>query len=344
MLKGKMKNLTKISPITLILIGVAFAFLSPFPLAYAPYFLSRYYISILQTVLVWVTLSISWHFFSSLTRYISLGSVAFTGTGLYFTAVYMNLMYKGYYPILPFPVVVLLAGLICFALALVIGSVTLRLKGIYFAIATFGVGELVKGVITWWQTKAGVYQILRPLGFGDPQIIYFSILITTLAILLLTTFLRRSKFGLALKMMGECEDAAAHFGVNTTLFKVLGFAISAMCMGLMGGSYAIRFPSINIRDAFSVEYSFVPVVMVLLGGVGTAYGPIIGAVTLSLLNQYLLVTFTGYFQLIYGAILILIVLFMPNGIMGIIMGTVGKLKATKLIRRKELAKAPKMPP
>jgi len=343
MLKGKMKDLTKISPTTLILIGVASALLSPFPLLYAPYFLTRYYVTILQTVLMWMTLSISWYFFSGFTKYIALGSAVFTGTGLYFTATYLNLMTFEGYPILPFPVIVLLAGSICFVLALAIGLVTLRLKGIYFAIATFGMSELVAGVIRWWQSKAGMHYIIFIPSFGR-YIIYYSILTTALAILLLTTFLRRSKFGLALKMMGECEDAAAHFGVNTTLFKVLGFAISAMCMGLMGGSYAIRFPSINIRDAFSVEYSFVPVVMVLLGGVGTAYGPIIGAVTLSLLNQYLLVTFTGYFQLIYGAILILIVLFMPNGIMGIIMGTVGKLKATKLIRRKELAKAPKMPP
>ena len=339
MLKGKMVNLTKILPIPLILIVLAFA----------PYFLRRYHVLILQDVLVWVALSVSWHFFSGHTRYISLGSVAFVGTGLYFTSVYLNLsMDKGYYPILPFPVVVLLAGLINFALALVVGSVTLRLKGIYFAIATFGVGELVEGVIQWWQTKSAVYIIHLPREFRDPQIIYFSLLITTLAILLLTTFLRRSKFGLALRMIGECEDAAAHVGVNTSLFKTLGFAISAMCMGLLGGSYAIRFYSTDIKQAFNVNYSFLPAIMVLLGGVGTVYGPIIGATTLTLINEYLRVTFTSYFPIIYGSILIIIVLFMPNGIMGM----VEKLKATKLMARasaklmgrKDLAKAPKMPP
>ena len=326
-----MVNLTKILPIPLILIVLAFA----------PYFLRTYYVLILENVLVWVTLSISWHFFSGQTKYISLGSVAFAGTGLYFTSVYLNLsMSKGYYPILPLPVVVLLAGLISFALALVIGSVTLRLKGIYFAIATFGVGELVKGVIKWWQTKSAVYIIPRPLQYGNPQIIYFSLLITTLAILLLTTFLRRSKFGLALKMIGECEDAAAHVGVNTSLFKTLGFAISAMCMGLIGGSYAIWFPSTQIDLAFSPNYSFLPAVMTMLGGVGTVYGPIIGSITLTLISEYLRVTFTSYFLIILGLILIVIVLFMPNGIMGM----VEKLKATKLMGRKELAKAPEMPP
>jgi len=113
-----------------------------------------------------------------------------------------------------------------------------------------------------------------------------------------------------------------------------------MCMGLMGGSYMIRFYSINVNTAFKIDYSFLPPVMVLLGGVGTPYGPIIGAITLSLLNEYLRTTFSSYFPIIYGSILIVIVVLMPNGIMGM----VEKLKATKLIGRKELAKAPKMPP
>lgn len=324
-----MVNLTKILPIPLILIVLAFA----------PYFLKRYHLLILQDVLVWVTLSISWHFFSGHTKYISLGSVAFVGTGLYFTSVYLYLSYGGNYPILPLPVVVLLAGLISFALALVIGSVTLRLKGIYFAIATFGVGELVKGVITYWQTKAGVYTIILPKAVWDPQLRYFSLLITTLAILLFTTFLRRSKFGLALRMIGESEDAAAHVGVNTTLFKTLGFAISAMCMGLIGGSYAIRFTSTHVNNAFLVNYSFLPAIMTMLGGVATAYGPIIGATTLHLISEYLRVTFSSYFPIIYGSILIIIVLFMPNGIMGVI----EKVKSTKLFERIKSVKGLKTP-
>ena len=330
MLKGNTVNLTKILPIPLIFIVLAFA----------PYFLRRYHLLILQDILMWVALSISWHFFSGLTKYISLGSVAFVGTGLYFTSVYLNLsMYKGYYPILPFPVVVLLAGLITFALALVIGSVTLRLKGIYFAIATFGVGELVKGIIQWWQTTAGVSIVHLPLELGNPLFVYLSLLITTFAVLLVTTFLRRSKFGLALKMIGENEDAAAHVGVNTSLYKTLGFAISAVCMGLIGGSYAIRFYSTRVDIAFIANYSFLPAIMTMLGGVVTAYGPIIGATTLTLVSEYIRVSFASYFPIIYGSVLIIIVLFMPNGIMGM----VEKLKATKLMRRKEPAKAPKMP-
>lgn len=329
MLKDRRVNL-KILSVPLILIVI---------LACAPYFLTSYRLSTLQDIIIWIALSVSWYFFSGQTKYIALGSVAFVGMGLYFTARYLNFSVKmGYWPVLPFPVVVLLAGLTNFALALVIGSVTLRLKGIYFAIATFGVGELVMGVITYVETVV-FKQFIIFLPYYDSKTVYYSVLIATLAALFLIAFLSKSKFGLALKMIGECEEAAAHVGVNTSLYKTLGFAISAMCMGLIGGSYVIRFPSSNVRAMFLSDYSFLPAVMTLLGGMGSAYGPIIGSVTLSLIREYLWVQYTDYFKIIIGVILIIVMLFMPNGIMGI----VGKVKSTKLFERIKSVKVLKTP-
>jgi len=321
MLKSETLNLTKNLPILLLLIV----------LALAPFFLGDYYLSILRIILLWLALSISWHFFSGLTKYISLGSAAFFGVGLYFTAKYIEF--------LPFPVIVLLAGLITFALALVIGLVTLRLKGIYFAILTLGVSEVFKNAFKWWEIKiTGTYGTYIPI--FDRQAQYYSILITAFAILLLTTFLRRSKFGLALKMVGECEEAAVHVGVNTSLFKTLGFAVSAMCMGFMGSSFVTRLPYTNPDIAFDPLYSFLPAIMTLLGGPGTVYGPVIGSITVSLLNEYLGVTFTEYFLIILGLILIAIVIFMPNGIIGVIEKSRGMIK---LGGKKELVKVPKTP-
>jgi branched-chain amino acid transport system permease protein len=334
MLKGKMVNLKKILPILLILIVLAFA----------PYFLQTYYLLILMDVLVFVALSISWHFFSALTKYIALGSTAFVGTGLYFTARYLQastapLPGQGFTPpILPLPVVILLGGLICFAAALAIGSVTLRLKGIYFAIVTFGVSQVFSGAFALWETKISQLVVIS-IPLHDNQTVYYSILIAMLAVLLLTTFLRRSKFGLAMRMIGENEEAAVHVGVNTSLTKILGFAISAMCMGFIGGSYALKYPSTMVDNAFSNNYTFLPAVMTMLGGVGTVYGPIIGSIFLELLWDYLQVTITQLFLIILGLILIVIILFMPNGIMGVLQ----QLKA-RFMGRKKLAKAPKMPP
>jgi branched-chain amino acid transport system permease protein len=207
------------------------------------------------------------------------------------------------------------------------------LKGIYFAIATFGVGQLVGGIFGWWQNKARIpINIPTPMEYSrnfDFQ--YYSVLTATLATLFLAILLLRSKFGLALRMIGECEEAAAHNGVNTTLYKTLGFAISAFLMGLDGSSYSISFDSLYLTTVFSVDYSFLPPVMVLLGGVGTVYGSLIGPPILILLEEYLRQTFVGgYYQITYGIILVLIVLFAPNGIMGVI----GKLKSAKLFKEK----------
>jgi branched-chain amino acid transport system permease protein len=141
-------------------------------------------------------------------------------------------------------------------------------------------------------------------------------------------------------MIGESEEAAVHVGVNASLVKTLGFAISSMLIGFMGGSFTTRLNGyVNTDIAFEPLYSFMPAVMTLLGGAGTVYGPIIGSTTMSLLSEYLRVTLSHYFLISLGLILIAIVILMPNGIMGII----EKIKTTKLFGSKR-AKAPEMPP
>ena len=329
MLRIKDVNLTKILPIVLILVILVFP----------PHFLSVYYLTIVRNLLMWIALSIIWHFFSGYTKYISLGSAAFFGIGLYFTAKYLQLSNVGDFPVLPLPAIVLLAGLVTFALALVIGLVTLRLRGIYFAILTFSVNIVVSNAILWWEiTITGTRGTYFPL--FDSQTAYYAIFACTIVTLLLTTLLRRSKFGLALKMIGESEEAAVHVGVNASLYKTLGFAISAMLIGLMGGCFATRLSGyVNTDMAFESLYSFLPAVNTLLGGMGTVYGPIIGSITVSLLSEYLRVSFPHFFLIILGLILIAIVMFMPDGIMGI----VEKIKTTKLFRI-EKAKAPEKPP
>jgi branched-chain amino acid transport system permease protein len=120
-------------------------------------------------------------------------------------------------------------------------------------------------------------------------------------------------------------------------------------MGLIGGSYAIRFPSTNIDAMFLTDYSSLPAVMTLLGGIGTPYGPIIGSVTLALFREYLSgyrvrifeweINFAYYFKLVIGLTLIIIILFMPYGIMG----AIGKFKSTKLFEKIKSAKGLKTP-
>ncbi|MEM4576219.1 MAG: branched-chain amino acid ABC transporter permease [Candidatus Nezhaarchaeales archaeon] len=285
-------------------------------LASAPFYTSEYYLSIIRTILLWLGLSISWYFFSGLTKYVSLGSAAFFGLGVYFTVKYLDLSHKGLWPTLPLPVIILMGTVMCFALALVIGLVTLRVKGIYFAILTFGISEMLKNFFEWWEIRVvGTRGTYLPI-FMDYVSFYYMVFVPAMIALGVVAFLSRSKFGLGLRMIGENEDTAVHVGVNTTILKTLGFAVSSMLIGLMGGCFAMRFAYVNVDIAFDPLYTFMPAAMTLLGGAINMYGPIIGAVILSLISEYLRVSYPHYFLIILGLVFIAIILFMPNGIMG----------------------------
>ena len=283
-------------------------FLAFIVLAFAPSFAGTYYTSFLTSVLVWIGLAVAWHFFSGTTKYVSLGTAAFFGIGVYITAVFGQS--------LPFPVVLLLAAAISFLFAAGVGFVTLRLKGIYFAILTFGLAELLNNAILFWEN-----QVSGTRGrFVLPLDVYHPILVITFVILVAVVVMRKSKLGLGLRMIGESEDAAVHFGVNATLYKVLGFAVSSMFMGLLGAAFAPRWGYVDSGMAFNPLYSFMPAIMTLFGGAGWIVGPIVGAVVISVLQEYLLTTFKDYFMIILGGIMMLVILALPDGMTGKLIG------------------------
>jgi branched-chain amino acid transport system permease protein len=291
-------------------------FLAFIPLAFVPSFVGTYYESLLTSVLCWIGLAVSWHFFSGTTKYVSLGTAAFFGVGVYFMAIFGQS--------LPFVLVLVLAGAFNFVFAAGVGLVTLRLKGIYFAILTFGLAELLNNAMLFYEK-----QVTGTRGrFIAPMDVYYPILIITFVLLVVIIVLRRTKLGLGLRMIGESEDAAIHFGVNTTLYKVLGFAVSSMFMGLLGAAFAPRWGYIDSGMAFNSLYSFMPAIMTLFGGAGWIVGPIVGAVVLSVLQEYLLTTFKDYFMIILGAVMVLVILALPEGMTGRLMG-----KRSWLVRR-----------
>jgi len=273
-------------------------------LAFAPQFTKTYHLALLTSVLCWIGLAVSWHFFSGTTKYVSLGSAAFFGVGVYITALFSKTV--------PFPLVLILAAAFNFIFALLVGLVTLRLKGIYFAILTFGLAELLNNAILFWEM-----QVTGTRGrFITPIDVYYPILIITFIAIVSILILRKTRLGLGLRMIGESEDAAIHFGVNTTRYKVLGFAISSMFIGMLGAAFAPRWGYIDSGIAFNSLYSFMPAIMTLFGGVGLIFGPIVGAVVISLLEEYLLTNFKDYFMIILGTIMIIIILTLPEGMTG----------------------------
>jgi len=258
---------------------------------------------------MYIILTLSWTLFSGPTGYISLASAAFFGVGMYTSAILGEA--------LPLPVVIGIGGLVSFCLALLAGALTLRLRGMYFIMFTFGLVMLIKHLVIWWETHitgtTGRFVIAV-----DVTTVYYVILIIFVMALLSAYFIRRSRLGLALQSIGESEEAAAHRGINVTLVKVITFAISAFFMGAAGAIMATRWTYIDPSISFSVLYSFMPVLMAIFGGMGQLYGPIIGAAIFAYLEEVLITRFPYYYMLLFGIILVVVILYLPNGFVGLI--------------------------
>jgi branched-chain amino acid transport system permease protein len=278
-------------------------------LAALPHVRPGYTVVLVYTIMMYIVLTMSWALFSGPTGYLSLATAAFFGVGIYTSAL---LGMK-----LPLPVVVCIGGLASSCLALLVGALTLRLKGIYFAIFTFGLVELIKHFVLWFELKfSGTRgRFLIPV---DNNTIYYVMLTILVALLLATHLIRRSKHGLALQSIGEDEEAAAHTGINVTLLKVITFAISAVFIGAAGAIWAIRLTYIDPYIGFDYLNSFMPVLMAIFGGMGQLYGPILGATVFSYLREILITRFPYYYMLLIGIILLVAILYLPNGLAGLI--------------------------
>jgi len=270
---------------------------------------SAYTVILVTSILMYVVLTVSWSIFSGPTGYISLASAAFFGVGVYTSALLGTK--------LPLPIVILIGSLASSCLALLVGALTLRLRGTYFAIFTFGLVEFIKHLLLWYEIRMtgtrGRFVIVV-----DNNTIYYVMLIIFVLLLLTAYLIRRSRWGLALKGIGENEEAAAHMGVNVTLVKVLTFAISAVFMGAAGAIMATRWTYIDPYIAFNYFLSFMPVLMATFGGLGYVFGPILGAAVFAYLEEVLITRFPYYYMLVFGIILIIVILYLPNGLVGLL--------------------------
>lgn len=275
----------------------------------SPFYTSTYTLLLLTTMFMNIVLALSWAIFSGPTTYISLAPAAFFGVGVYTSAILGNE--------LPLLIVILIGGLASACLALLVGALTLRLKGIYFAIFTFGLVELIKHFLLWYEINMtgtrGRFVIIV-----EHTTVYYVMLGILVLTLLSAYLIRRSKFGLALQSIGEQEEAAAHIGINVTVLKVSTFAFSALFMGATGAIMATRWTYVDPYIAFNPLFSFMPVLMAIFGGMGQLYGPILGATVLTYLEEVLITKFPYYYMLLFGIILIVSILYLPNGLVGLI--------------------------
>lgn len=284
--------------------AVALAALAAVLLA-APAALSSYHRALALAILADIALAVGWAMFSGPTRYLSLATGAFFGVGAYASALTIARA--------PWPLPVLAGAGTAAALALLVGLLALRLRGPYFAVFTFGLAELVKHSLIWYETSVtGTVGrlILAPPG---PLVLYYTVLLTAVAAVATAAGLRRSRWGLALVGIGADEERAETLGIDTVRVKIGAFALSACFLGAVGAAMAPRWTYLD-PQVFSPLVSFQTVIMALVGGAASLWGPVLGAAFLGLAGEILLVKFRYLYQVGLGLTLMLVVLLLPQGL------------------------------
>jgi branched-chain amino acid transport system permease protein len=275
-----------------------------------PHVADAYWLLQAINILTFVALATAWAFFSGPTRYVSLAASAFYGLGAYCVAV----LASDY----SYPAALLAAVAFSVVLSALVGLSTLRLSGMYFVIFTFGLAELIKAAVTWWEFNvahsSGWYVYLS---ITDAQI-YYQLLALCAAIVALWLWRNRTRMGFALTTLGADETVARQIGINTVALKIGTFVVSSVAMTLAGAILAPRNSYVTAQSVFNPEVSFLTVIAALLGGATSAWGPMLGVVPLLLVKDYLSMAYASYFSVLLGLILLGVVFFIPNGIVGLL--------------------------
>lgn len=280
---------------------------------------SNYYIRLINLSLIFALLAVSLNVVLGYAGQLSLGHAGLFGIGAYVTA----LMTAGQGGVTFWPAF-LAAGIVTGVAGLLIGIPTLRLKGHYLALATLGFGEIMRTLFFNWREVThgmdGIGDIPAPsVGFfsfaGDARFYYLALAALGLAMLAVHR-LEYSKFGRMLAAIRDAELAAGVIGIDVPRLKVMAFFISAVLAGFSGSLYAHLVGFIS-PDVFVFDVSAQVLSMVVIGGIGTTWGPVIGAVVLTFLPEMLRVS-KSYYQLIYGAGIAAMIIFLPGGMLGLV--------------------------
>ncbi len=271
-----------------------------------PYFGSEFMVSMALTCLMYVALSSSWGLFCGSSRYLSLATSAFFGIGAYTSA--LALEQFGW-----LQSIAMGAGLAA-VVAVVMGAAVLHLRGTYFAVLTFGMTELIRHAVTYFEkTVTGtVGRVLTVVPERDT--IYLTVLALAAGTVALSIWVRRTRFGIALMGIGADEQRAQTLGVNTRLVKIAGFAMTAAVAGAVGAAMSVRWTYIDPHTVFNPFIGFQTVLIALIGGAVTLWGPLIAAIVFSLLAETLRLQAPQVYMMALGLLLILCVLYLPGGL------------------------------
>jgi len=277
--------------------------------------LSSYVMHILVLVVMWSVIGMAWNILGGYTGQVSFGHAAFFGFGAYTAGIlYQNLGISAWWGI-PACVIVLTA------LSLVIGYICLRLRGAYFALATLALGEICRvtaeNLVGFTQGNMGI--MIRERTWVDKTWYFYVILLIAAITYIIIKMVMESKLGYYFVAIREDQDAAESLGIDTTLYKTISLCLSGVLTGIAGAFYMNYMGYIDPSIVFPLyDLSIVTVMVVMVGGAATYWGPIVGAVIMVFLAEEIrsLPYIGAAHQTIFGIILIFIIMFLPNGIVG----------------------------
>jgi branched-chain amino acid transport system permease protein len=290
-------------------------------LCLSPFSDSNYIVRVCANMALFTVLAQSWNFIGGFTGYPSFSTAAFFGLGAYAGAISQN---AGLHMVLAW----LFATVLVAVFAGLLGWVILRLRGHYFAIGSIAIVEVLRLLVASMTdfTGGGNGLNVRFLP-GGPDFIamvflytYVGLMVTMLAV---TVWVDRSRLGFGLRCIKQNEDAADMVGVNTTLYKVAAYVLSAMFCGTVGAVYASWTGYIDPTDSFEILLTLKVPVMAMLGGAGTVIGPVVGASTFLLLEEFFWANFLEYNRAILGLVVVVLIFFLPGGLLNL---NYGKLR------------------
>lgn len=281
---------------------------------------SPYHLHLVILFLLWVGLGQSWNLLGGFTGQVSFGHAAFFGTGAYVT----SLLYIG--PGVPLMVGGLLGGIFAAVLSIPIGLICFRLRGPYFALTILGISEILRIIaINWRSLTKGPVGVLFPPIFRDKLPFYYIVLALAVLTMVVVWVTLRSKAGYYFRALRDDQDAANALGINPTRFKLVSLILSAFLTGLLGGFFAPYQGYIDPDVVFSIpDISIAMIVVAVLGGMGNLWGPPVGAIIVVVLSEILRANLGEAHLLVYAALIIVIVIFLPEGLVGWLVRTLAR--------------------
>ncbi|MGB6054606.1 MAG: branched-chain amino acid ABC transporter permease [Burkholderiaceae bacterium] len=276
-------------------------------LAALPWFGSDVLVQFGINALLLAVLAQGWNIIGGYAGYASFGNSVFYGLGSYGVAIAM-VQWN-----LPFGVGMAFGVLLAVLFALLLGLPVLRLRGHYFAIATLALSQVMAAIVSNVGIAGqNIGLVLPPL--NNDRLFYELSLLLLVAATLTVWWLTRSRFGFGLIAIRENEEGAAVMGVNTTLYKVLAFALSGVFSALAGGIHAYWITFLDPESAFDISLNVKMIIMAVFGGAGTVLGPVVGALSLSAVSELLASEVTSIAGLFFGLVIVAAVVLMPRGL------------------------------